>query len=297
MRTGAPRAIGSTDLAAVGHVGELLVRHVLQRPRHVVGEQHGRISHALVIPVDGRQFQRLAVRSGIPDGEHGERRGREPDEAHGLVVVCRAGLARHRLADRARRTTGTVLDGAFHRLDHQSGVVRVEHLLRGGWRLVQFRPLAALHAGDDVQRRLLALVGDGGEAARHVDHAQTGVAERHVAVIGDLAFDAGRVRGLDYRVRAEMLLQIHVHRVDGVRRRLVQVDVAVTSAARVRHRLFQPGEAARRVAVEHSIEADARLDGRKQRERFHRGTDFVSRVGDVVELFLQVILARVQRDD
>ena len=46
-----PRAArGPPDLAAVGHVGELLVRHVLQRPRHVVGEQHGRISHALVIP-------------------------------------------------------------------------------------------------------------------------------------------------------------------------------------------------------------------------------------------------------
>ena len=37
-----------------------------------------------------------------------------------------------------------------------SPVRSLEHLLRGGWRLVQFRPLAALHAGDDVQRRLLA---------------------------------------------------------------------------------------------------------------------------------------------
>ncbi len=203
------------------------------------------------------------------------------------------------MADGTRLGRRAALDHAGQRLGDQIRRIRVEHLLRGSGRVVHFLALRVLHGGDDMQRRLVALVGDCRVPSGHVLQAQAVVAEygERVGSIQRFVLDAGLVRGLRDFLGPQFGLQVHIHGVRGLLGRRIQVDVSEILAAVVAHGLRDAGEGAVGVAVEIGVEAHAGVDGGQQCERLHRGTDLIGGLGDVVQLFRQIIVTRIQCDD
>ena len=116
-------------------------------------------------------------------------------------------------------------------------IVRIEHLPVLLSRLVQLlRTVGREHRVDDVQRVLHAIVRNGGVALRQIPHGNAVDAQNVVGgVFGDVFLNARLMRDLGEIRGAEVLVDLHEHRVHRIRGRLIEVDIPVIGVQRVRH--------------------------------------------------------------
>ncbi len=242
---------------------------------------------------------RVAVGVRVPDREHAHRVRGEAHEAAGGRVVGGAGLAGQVPAHRQGLGAGPVLDRALHGLGHQGGVVRREDPFGLRLGLVHVLAVVVRDVGDDMHRRLDALVGDGGIGLGQLGDVHAVVAQHGEGVLARdaLGADARLVGRLRDRRRTEILLQLHIDGIDGIRRGAVHIDIAVTHVREVLHRRRYAVVCPWGVAVEGGVEAHALLHRREEGEGFHRRTRLVDGLGGIVELFGEIVVAAVDRYD
>ena len=300
LRAGAPCAVRAADLAVVGRFGEGQHLLILQCERHELLEQMRRVARGgNAIACERWHFLRAAVFRRIPNGPHIEQLRRVAHERSGLLVVCGTGLTGHLASETCRNASrGAIRGGALHGLLYQMAIVRIEHLLVLLRRLVQFlRTVGREHLVDDVQRVLHAIVRNGGVALRQIPHGNAVDAQNVVGgVFGDVFLNARLMRDLGEIRGAEVLVDLHEHRVHRIRGRLIEVDIPVIGVQRVRH--LRGGSRRRfkrqaRIAVEDGVEIHTLLRGSQQAERLHGGTRFERGLRGVVELLGEVIVARI----
>ena len=94
-----------------------------------------------------------------------------------------------------------------------------------------------------------------------------------------------------------MLAQVHEDGVDRVGEGRVEIDVSVAHLTCIGHGLANAGEGPGGVAVEDGVEADPFLDGTQKGVGLHGRAYLEGGLIHVVELFDQVVVARIEGDD
>ena len=145
---------------------------------------------------------------------------------------------------------------------------------------------------------LLPPVGQGGVALGGVVDGQ-GIQTQGVegGCVIDLPGDTCRVGQLGGLLGGDVLTQIHEDGVDRVGEGRVEIDVSVAHLTCVGNGLANAGEGPGGVAVEDGVEADPCLDGAQKGIGLHGRAHLEGGLIHIVELFDQVVVARIEGDD